>query len=62
MWRKTSATLCVVDDTLAVSDDTICLGATATITLSSSVSGVNYQLRLDSDDSSVGLSSGRNWR
>ncbi|WP_043707178.1 choice-of-anchor L domain-containing protein, partial [Tenacibaculum ovolyticum] len=52
--EKTSATLCVVDDTLAVSDDTICLGATATITLSSSVSGVNYQLRLDSDDSNVG--------
>ncbi|PKH49165.1 hypothetical protein CXF68_00015, partial [Tenacibaculum sp. Bg11-29] len=52
--EKTSATLCVVDDTLAVSDDTICLGATATITLSLSVSGVNYQLRLDSDDSNVG--------
>ena len=39
---------------MAVSDPTICSGAAATITLSSSVLGINYQLRLDSDNSLVG--------
>ncbi|WP_299136933.1 choice-of-anchor L domain-containing protein, partial [uncultured Tenacibaculum sp.] len=52
--EKSSATLCVVDDTLAVSDDTICIGGTGTIILNSSISGVNYQLRLDSNDNNVG--------
>ncbi|MFZ9045897.1 MAG: hypothetical protein ACO2ZZ_08515, partial [Cyclobacteriaceae bacterium] len=43
------------DATLTLSSDaTICSGATATITLNSSVSGINYQLRDDSDDSNVG--------
>ncbi|OYY22418.1 MAG: hypothetical protein B7Y68_08495, partial [Thiotrichales bacterium 35-46-9] len=39
---------------MAVSDATICSGAAATITLSNSVVGINYQLRLDSDNSLVG--------
>ena len=42
------------DNTLAVSSPSVCTGATATITLSASVVGVTYQLRLDSDDSNVG--------
>jgi gliding motility-associated-like protein/uncharacterized repeat protein (TIGR01451 family) len=39
---------------LMVSDATICSGGTAAIILSGSVPGVNYQLRLDNDDSNVG--------
>jgi hypothetical protein len=42
------------DNSLAVSDPTVCAGEDATITLSNSVVGVSYQLRLDSDDSNVG--------
>ncbi|MDE5420545.1 hypothetical protein L3049_21345, partial [Labilibaculum sp. DW002] len=42
------------DHSLAVSDPTICPSGTATITLQNSVSGIDYQLRLDSNDSSVG--------
>jgi hypothetical protein len=42
------------DNTLAVSDPTICAGEDATISVSNSVVGVTYQLRLDSDDSNVG--------
>lgn len=42
------------DENLAVSDDNICNGESATITLSSSELGVSYQLRLDSDNSAVG--------
>ena len=41
-------------DNLAVSDDVICAGETATITITGSQSGISYQLRLDSDDSNVG--------
>ncbi|WP_299110200.1 VCBS domain-containing protein, partial [uncultured Tenacibaculum sp.] len=52
--EKSSATLCVIDDTLAVSDDTICVGGTGVITITNSLSGINYQLRLDSNDSNVG--------
>ena len=40
----------------SVSDSDICSGETATITVSSSETGVDYQLRLDSDDSNVGAS------
>jgi hypothetical protein len=40
--------------TLSVSDATICSGSSATITVSSSETGYSYQLRDDSDDSSVG--------
>ncbi|HEY1061660.1 MAG TPA: hypothetical protein VGE44_08235, partial [Daejeonella sp.] len=39
---------------MAVSDATICSGATATITLSNSVVGINYQLRLDAGNTNVG--------
>ena len=42
------------DINLTVSDDLVCEGGTATITISASESGVSYQLRLDSDDSNVG--------
>ena len=42
------------DATLTVSDPKICCEEIATITLSNSVSGINYQLRLNSDDSNVG--------
>ena len=38
----------------AVSDPSTCIGTAVNITLTGSVSGVNYQLRLDSDDSNVG--------
>ncbi len=41
-------------NSLAVDDPAVCEGETATITLSGSESGVNYQLRLDSDDTEVG--------
>ncbi|WBX73136.1 Ig-like domain-containing protein [Tenacibaculum pacificus] len=44
------------DDSLAVSDDSICPTATGTITLTSAQVGVTYQLRLDSNDSNVGAS------
>jgi len=40
--------------TMAVSDPTICSGTPATVTLTGSVSGISYQLRLDADDSTVG--------
>ncbi|WP_348714254.1 VCBS domain-containing protein, partial [Tenacibaculum sp. 190130A14a] len=52
--EKSSATLCVIDDTLAVSDDTICVGGTGDIIVSNSILGRNYQLRLESNDSNVG--------
>ncbi|MDN3634324.1 hypothetical protein QWY85_06625 [Neolewinella lacunae] len=39
---------------LAVSDAAICIGQTATITITGSQNGVSYQLRLDSNDSNVG--------
>ena len=44
---------CPTED-LVVSDPTICLGNSATITVSSSQNDVSYQLRLDTDDSNVG--------
>jgi hypothetical protein len=55
--NTSSATLYInplPDNTLAVSDPTVCAGEDATITVSNSVAGVSYQLRLDSDDSNVG--------
>ena len=42
------------DATLMVSDPQICEGADADIMVTSSVLGVSYQLRLNSDDSTVG--------
>jgi gliding motility-associated-like protein len=42
------------DNTLMVSDPTICAGQDATITVSNSVVGVSYQLRNNGDDSPVG--------
>ena len=42
------------DAGLTVSDDVICLGETATITISGSQAGVSYQLRLESNDNNVG--------
>jgi len=59
-------TVCTVADNIAftvnplpainmsLSDPSICIGQTATITLANSVSGTRYQLRLDSDNSNVG--------
>ena len=44
------------DITLTLSDDEICLGETASIILFNSIPGVEYQLRLNSDDSDVGSS------
>lgn len=44
------------DHTLTVGDDAICNGEQADIVLFNSVLGVNYQLRLDSDDSNIGSS------
>jgi uncharacterized protein YjdB len=38
----------------AVNDPNTCIGTSVNITLTGSVTGVNYQLRLDSDDSNVG--------
>ncbi|WP_299110196.1 gliding motility-associated C-terminal domain-containing protein [uncultured Tenacibaculum sp.] len=52
--EKRSASLCVIDDTLVVGDDIICEGSSATITVSNSVLGINYQLRNDDDDSNIG--------
>ncbi len=43
-------------NSLDVSDDIICNGATANIVVSNTVSGISYQLHLDSDDSNVGSS------
>jgi hypothetical protein len=48
------------DHTLSTSDDEICAGETADIVLYNSVLGVNYQLRLDSDDSNIGSSQAGN--
>ncbi len=48
------------DHTLTVGDDAICLGEQADIILFNSVLGVNYQLRLDSDDSNIGSSQAGN--
>ncbi len=42
------------DQSLALNNPAVCPGGTASITLTNSESGVNYQLRLDSDDSDVG--------
>lgn len=42
------------DNTLSLTNPSVCSGATAVITLSNSVAGVTYQLRLDSDNSNVG--------
>ncbi|NOR88147.1 MAG: hypothetical protein GQ527_11105, partial [Bacteroidales bacterium] len=42
------------DNTLSLTSPSVCTGEMATITLGSSVVGVTYQLRLDSDDSNVG--------
>ncbi len=67
-FRTASAdnTVCTVSDNItftvnplpainmSLSDPSICIGQTATITLANSVSGTRYQLRLDSDDSNVG--------
>jgi PKD repeat protein len=67
-FRTASAdnTVCTVSDNItftvnplpainmSLSDPSICLGQTATITLANSVSGTRYQLRLDSDNSNVG--------
>ena len=44
------------DITLVVSDDEICLGETASIILFNSIPSVEYQMRLNSDDSDVGSS------
>jgi hypothetical protein len=55
--NTSSATIAInplPDNTLTVSDPAICAGQDATITVSNSVAGVSYQLRLDSDDSNVG--------
>ncbi len=53
---KTTSTVTVnaLPDQKAISDAVTCIGATVNITLAGSVLGVNYQLRLDSDDSNVG--------
>ena len=48
------------DATLAVSDDVICAGEDGTITVSNSVNGVSYQLRLNSDDSNAGAAQNGN--
>ncbi|PKQ62388.1 hypothetical protein BZG01_17295, partial [Labilibaculum manganireducens] len=42
------------DQSLTLNNPAVCPGGTASITLTNSESGVNYQLRLDSDDSDVG--------
>lgn len=42
------------DQSLTLNNSAVCPGGTASITLTNSESGVNYQLRLDSDDSDVG--------
>lgn len=47
------STLCLGQDCItqkAVSDDTVCFGQNATITLSGSEAGVNYQLRIGATD------------
>lgn len=43
-------------NSLLVSDATICVGSSGTITVANSQNGYTYQLRLDSDDSNVGSS------
>jgi hypothetical protein len=45
---------CVPDDSFDLADPFICEGETATITTDGSEVGVNYQLRLDSDNTPVG--------
>ena len=42
------------NNTLAVSDDEICIGETAFLTLTASQLGVTYQLRIDATDTPVG--------
>ncbi|WP_321320683.1 hypothetical protein [Labilibaculum sp.] len=42
------------DQSLTLNNPSVCPGGTATITITNSESGINYQLRLDSDDSNVG--------
>lgn len=44
----------LANNTLTVSDPTICVGENAVITVSNSETGVSYQLRLDSDNSLIG--------
>ena len=54
MTDKSTVTVNALPDQKAVSDATTCASTAVNITLTGSVSGVNYQLRLDSDDSNVG--------
>lgn len=44
----------LANNTLTVSDPTVCFGENAIISLDNSEPGVSYQLRLDSDNSNVG--------
>lgn len=48
------------NNTLTLGDDAICEGETADIVLYNSILGVNYQLRLDSDNSNIGSSQSGN--
>ncbi len=54
MTDKSTVTVNALPAQKVVSDPTTCIGTAVNISLTGSVTGVNYQLRLDSDNSNVG--------